>query len=152
MTADAQSATMTNSSDRGEIVMDKTYVVKVFGKAGCAKCKTLNKRLDTLLAKDEWSDFDKQYCDVETADGLLDFCRAECINPNRIPALVVAKRDADDDEGRMLLNPTPDERSAVYGNSKLYTYLGLQTDYTDVGKGLIKPNMLTAVLEEARSA
>ena len=132
--------------------MEKTYVVKVFGKAGCAKCKTLNKRLDTLLAKAEWSEFGKQYCDVETGDGLVDFSRAECINPNRIPAFVVSKRDSDTGEYHMLLNPRPDERDAVCGNSKLYTFLGLQTDYTDVGKGLIKPSMLEAVLEEARSA
>ena len=73
----------------------KQFVVKVFGKDGCDKCKVLNRRLDTLLAQKEWADFEKQYCDVETEDGLVDFCNVECINPQRIPAMVVARREAD---------------------------------------------------------
>ena len=46
--------------------MSKPFRVQVFGKAGCDKCRTLNQRLDKLLATEEWSQFDKQYCDVET--------------------------------------------------------------------------------------
>ncbi|MCC7300990.1 MAG: hypothetical protein IT583_07920, partial [Verrucomicrobia bacterium] len=61
--------------------MQKPYKIKVFGKEGCAKCKMLNQRLDKLLEEKEWSDFEKEYCDVETVDGLVAFASAECINP-----------------------------------------------------------------------
>ena len=69
------------------------FVVKVFGKPGCDKCKVLNRRLDSLFAKEEWQDFRKVYCDVETEEGLVEFCNVECINPQRIPAMVVAVED-----------------------------------------------------------
>lgn len=128
--------------------MDK-LVIKVFGKPGCDKCKVLNKRLDTLLSKEEWSGFEKVYCDVETEEGLVDFCNVECLNPQRIPAMVVTTVQEDTGRQVLLENPKKGENDAVCGGSKLYTYLGLQTDY-DAGGGVLTPKMLKAVLEEAR--
>ena len=130
--------------------MDKTYQVKVFGKKGCAKCKTLNERLDKLLAQEEWQDFAKAYSDVETEVGLVDFCKAQCVNPSRIPAMVILKKDEETGRYELIRNASPGETGGVLKNSRLYTYLGVQTDYTDVGKGLITPKMLTSVLAEAR--
>jgi hypothetical protein len=131
--------------------MNKPFKIKVFGKPGCAKCKTLNQRLDKLLATDEWADFEKEYCDVETVDGLVEFATAECINPQRVPALLVTRKD--EATGRytpvQTLDPKPIDK--VCGKSKLYQYVGLQTDYTPTGKGLISPKMITAVLKEARA-
>ena len=130
--------------------MGTAYRVQVFGKAGCAKCTTLNKRLDSLLAKPDWADFGKQYCDVETEVGLVQFCRAECINPNRVPALLIQKWDAEARAYLALANPEPGVDKSPCRASRLYTFLGLQTDYSDVGKGLITPKMLSAILHEAR--
>ena len=65
--------------------------VLVFGKKGCQKCTVLNQRLDKLLAKEDYKGFEKLYRDVETVDGLIDFCEAECLNPSKIPAMVVAE-------------------------------------------------------------
>ena len=72
--------------------MAKKYRVVVFGKSGCPKCKVLNQRLDTLLDKPEWEQFEKVYHSLDTEDGLVSFCKAECINPQRIPAFYVAER------------------------------------------------------------
>ena len=73
-----------------------TYVVHVFGKKSCAKCAMLNKRLDEILTKEPWKDhFIKVYNDLETEDGLMNFCLAQSINPNRVPGMVVAKYSAD---------------------------------------------------------
>jgi len=132
--------------------MEKAFRVLVFGKVGCTKCTMLKKRLHTLLDKGEWQDFEQGYRDVETPDGLVDFCRAECINPNRIPALVVTRKDETTGQYRKLRNPSPGKPDKVCKTSKLYTYLGLQTDYGDVGRGTITPKMLTSVLAEARQA
>lgn len=130
--------------------MTKPYRIKVFGKPGCAKCKTLNQRLDKLLTQEEWSDFEKEYCDVETVEGLVAFASAECINPQRIPAMLVTRRE--EHTGRYSPVPTRDPKpeDEICGKSKLYQYVGLQTDYTPAGKGIISPKMITAVLEEAR--
>jgi len=35
--------------------------------------------------------------------------------------------------------------------SRLYQVVGLQTDYTEAGRGLLSPPMLTAILQAARA-
>lgn len=131
--------------------MSKTFRVMVFGKTGCEKCKVLNRRLDRLFAEAQWGDFEKQYCDVETEEGLIAFCRAQCVNPSRIPALLVTQCT---DAGRYL--PVQSRRAGttdpVCGRSHLYQYVGLQTDYGESGSGLITPEMIEAVLSEARAS
>jgi hypothetical protein len=129
--------------------MTKPYKIKVFGKEGCAKCKTLNQRLDKLLTEKEWSDFEKEYCDVETVDGLVAFASAECINPQRIPAMLITRRQEATGNYVPVSSRNPQPCDPVCGKSKLYQYVGLQTDYGNEGKGLISPKMITAVLEEA---
>jgi hypothetical protein len=131
--------------------MAKSYKIKVFGKPGCAKCKTLNQRLDKLLATKKWADFEKEYCDVETVEGLVAFASAECINPQRIPAMLITRREEQTGQYAPVATREPKQTDKVCGKSKLYQYVGLQTDYTPAGKGLISPKMITAVLEEARA-
>ncbi len=131
---------------------EKNYRVTVFGKAGCDKCKVLQKRLYEILAKPEWNDFEKVYADVETEDGLVAFCRAECVNPSRIPAFVVSRRDPVSGHYQLVLNPEPEKPAPVLKKAGLYTYTGLQTDYTGEGQGVITPRMITTILEAARKA
>jgi len=130
--------------------MAKPYRVKVFGKAGCDKCAVLNQRLDKLLEKEEWQGFEKEYCDVGTEIGLVDFCEAECINPQRIPAMLVMQGNETAGRFEPLPNPKPGSRDTICGDSRLFQYLGLQTDYYG-GKGVITPKMITAVLQDAVS-
>lgn len=131
--------------------MSAKYQIRVFGKQGCDKCHTLNQRLDKLLGKDEYTDFEKCYCDVETVDGLVAFAEAECINPSRIPAMLVNRWDEEAGEFMPVSARTPGAPDKVCKKSKLYQYVGLQTDYSDVGKGVISPKMIQVVLAEARS-
>lgn len=131
---------------------EKAFRVTVFGKAGCEKCRVLNKRLDELFAKPEWSEFEKVYCDVETEDGLVPFCRAECISPNRVPAMLVARWNPERSLYENMPTSCPDKEDPVLKKSRLYSYLGLQTDYSATGQGVITPKMLTSLLQEARSA
>jgi hypothetical protein len=129
--------------------MDREYRLVVFGKVGCPKCKVLNQRIDALLKKPEWQTFEKQYCDVETIDGLVAFCNSECVNPQRIPAFVVARRDPGTGEFNLLANPRPDETDKLAKDARLYSYLGLQTDYSEQGRGLITPQMIASVMAQA---
>jgi len=132
--------------------MAKKFQLMVFGKAGCEKCKVLNARIDALLEKPEWgSDFEKAYSDAESEDGMVTFAKAECISPNRIPAVLISKLNDTTGKYAPLANPTPGNPDLVLKKSKLYQYLGLQTDYTEDGKGVITPKMITSLLEEARA-
>jgi len=130
----------------------KDFLVTVFGKAGCDKCKTMNKRIDDLLVKPEWQDFEKSYHDLETEDGLVAYCRTECINTTRIPAVVISKRNPQTGKYEFLANPQPDRFDPVLKRTQLYSWIGLQTDYSEQGQGVVSPKMLTTLLEEARLA
>ena len=129
--------------------MSAKYQIKVFGKAGCDKCHTLNQRLDKLLAKEGYKAFEKLYCDVETIDGLVAFAEAECINPSRIPAMLVTEWNEAVGEFAPVATKQPGQKDSVCNKAKLYHYLGLQTDYSDTGKGLITPKMIQSILTEA---
>lgn len=129
----------------------KQFQVMVFGKAGCDKCAVLEKRIDGLLEKSEWSDFEKLKLDAESEDGLVEFCQCECVNPQRIPAFVVRRWNPLNHRYEPVRNAEPSAQDEVCGSSKLYTFLGIQTDYTESGKGIISPKMITSVLEEARA-
>lgn len=130
---------------------DSKMKIVVFGKTGCVKCKVLQSRLDELLEQEEWkSSFFKEYCDVETLDGIVQFCKSECVNPQRIPAFLVLRKNPETQAYEPLDNPDPGRKDAVCKQSRLYQFVGLQTDYSDVGKGLITKPMIEAVLAEAR--
>lgn len=126
---------------------ESQYIVNVFGKEGCAKCAMLNRRIDKLLGDEKYAAFRKRYNDVLTEDGMVRFCLAQCLNPSRIPAMVISKVDADGSEH--YLDNADHGTGGVYGKSKLFQYLGVQTDYSDEGKGVITPEMVQAVLDEA---
>ena len=129
--------------------MASKFQVKVFGKQGCDKCHTLNQRLDKLLSKDEYSNVDKLYCDVESIDGLVAFAEAECINPSRIPAMLVTEWRDDCGEYVPVNTREPGSADPVCKKARLYQFVGLQTDYSDIGKGLLTPKMIQTVLAEA---
>lgn len=129
--------------------MAEKYQIKVFGKQGCDKCHTLNQRLDKLLAKEDYSAFGKFYHDIETIDGLVAFAEAECINPARIPAMLVTEWDEAASEFVAISTRQPGAKDSICKKAKLYQYLGLQTDYSDTGKGLITPKMIQSILAEA---
>jgi hypothetical protein len=131
--------------------MSKTYQVHVFGKPGCDKCHTLNGRLDDLLQEAEWAEFEKVYHDLETESGLVEFCEAECLNPQRVPGFYVSKADPSSGQQAPLPNPAPGAAEAPGGNSALYTWVGLQTDYSSVGRGVLTPRMIESVLHQAKA-
>ncbi|MBM4147724.1 MAG: hypothetical protein FJ224_01570 [Lentisphaerae bacterium] len=128
--------------------MPKTYCIRVFGKSGCEKCTVLQQRLDKLLAQEEWKEFDKEYCPVDTEDGLASFAEAECVNPNRIPAFVVMRLNAKSGE----YEPIPARRDPAAGEgnaARLTAWIGLQTDYGEAGRGVLPPRLIEAALREA---
>lgn len=128
--------------------MAAKYQIRVFGKQGCDKSHALNQRLDKLLTKEGFDAFEKLYCDVETIDGIVAFAEAECINPSRIPALLVTQWNEEAGDFEPVSVKESGAADAVFTKARLYQYLGLQTDYSDVGKGVISPKMIQTILEE----
>ncbi len=128
---------------------EKPLVVHVFGKPGCAKCAMLNRRLDKMLAEEpRYARFHKEYHNVLEEEGLVTFCKTECLNPSRIPAMMVGYQD-ENGKPNFLPNPAPDAADPVCKHSRLYQCLGVQTDYSDEGKGIISPEMIQTILDEA---
>jgi len=67
--------------------------VKLFGKEGCAKCHTLQGRLEKFVEKQNVNGLlGLQYYDMTTVDGLAESMKYG-INPARIPAVVVENRN-----------------------------------------------------------
>ena len=130
--------------------MASTYRVVVFGKPGCPKCKVLNGRLDKMLAEERYADTEKSYCDLETEDGLVEFCEVECINPSRIPAMLVQRKDEQQEDWMSIPARPGDKAWDVCGASHLSSWSGLQTDYSQRGRGVLSGRMIEAVLREAR--
>jgi hypothetical protein len=129
--------------------MEKIFQVHVFGKAGCEKCAILNKRLDQLLVQDEWQVFDKVYHDVETVEGLVAFSQTECMNPASIPGFVIAYKESTTDKFNYLPRLMPVDAGRTEARSLLYAYHGVQTDYSEIGKGVIAPSLVKKMLEQA---
>lgn len=124
-------------------------VVNVFGKPGCAKCAMLNRRLDKMLAEEsKYACFRKDYHNVLEEDGLVEFCKSECLNPSRIPAMVISTVD-ENGKNHYMANPKPGEIDEICKHSRIYQFLGIQTDYSDEGKGIITPEMIRTILDEA---
>jgi len=130
--------------------MLKPFRVLVFGKPGCDKCALLNQRLDKLLGSEDFADFEKKYCDLETEEGLVRFAESECINPQQIPAMLVTRRDPSSGHYLPLPDPDPGSEERAGGSARLYHYMGLRTDYSGAARGVISPRMIEAVLHEAR--
>ena len=122
----------------------------VFGKAGCDKCKVLRRRVEDLVRRTAAGRMEPVYVDVETEPGLVAFCRAEVLNPQRIPALLFERRD--EATGRYAPLPRPAGESAPPDGTRLPRILGLQTDYSDEGRGVIPPRAIAAELQQALAA
>ena len=128
--------------------MSKNYRITLFGKKGCDKCKVLKERIDKLVEQDDWKDFEKEYLDVESVDGLVSFVKMEVLNPLRIPSFIVKKLNLATNEYQALVNPEADNCSAL---SKPFRYVGIETDYSEKGHGIITPQMITKALSQAKS-
>ena len=131
--------------------MPKKFQIEVFGKPGCEKCTLLNKRLDQLLQDPEWEEFSKTYQNVETVDGLVAFAQTECMNPSRIPGFVVKAWNPRKERYTYLPQTLIDPIKPAAQRNLLSLYLGLETDYTDVGKGVLAPKLIKSILRAARS-
>lgn len=124
----------------------KQFRVIVFGKKDCDKCKALNHKIDELLKESKFKNFEKQYVDVMSEDGLVAFCDFDCLNAARIPSFLILQK-VDDKKYLPIANEKEDE---ICGTHMTYQYLGLQTDYAS-NDGKIMSKMVERVFELAQN-
>lgn len=129
---------------------ESTHVL-IFGKPGCPKCKLLRRRVGKVLNQDKYRELEENYCSLDTEKGLVLFSKAGCINPSRIPALLMARKDAETSRFVPIPVSESSREDSVCGKSRLYSWIGLQTDYK-TGAGVISPKMIRSVFDEAMSA
>lgn len=122
------------------------FLVQVFGKKGCPKCKVLNKRLDKVLAKPEWEGFEKTYSDITTVDGIVNFGKAECLNGQRIPSFLICKVD-EKGEARKIMQTFEEGIDEKTGTYRYPAYVRIETDYSN--GGVITPADIESVFKEA---
>lgn len=121
----------------------KKHRIVVFGKSDCEKCKAMNHKIDELLKDGEYKDFEKQYVDVMSEDGLVMFCDLESLNPQRIPSFVIMKHVGD--KFIPIENNSDITSDDICGKALIYQYYGLQTDYSN-NEGKITSKMIEHVL------
>ena len=126
----------------------KDFAVFVFGKEGCDKCKLLNRRLDKILEKPEWTGFEKRYFDLTTVDGLVNFAEAESLHPQRLPSILVCRNRSDGTTERIRQRFT--EGYDADGVYRVPGYVGIETDYSNAG--VITPEDIEKVFREAVTA
>ena len=78
---------------------------------------------------------------METEEGLVSFVRKESLNPQRIPSFIVSKFSVNSKSYEPLLDNDADNESQ---------YVGIQTDYSEKGKGVITPQMIMSTLDKAK--
>lgn len=124
------------------------FLVTIFGKEGCEKCKVLKARIEHILSQPEWKEFDYVYVDVSTDEGYKIFKDTYYLEKDRIPALAIRKFDLAQDS-YVLINDSrePDE---ILKTSKVEGLMAIQTDYFGEGRGIISPKMIVRLLEKAR--
>lgn len=91
----------------------------VYGKTGCQKCEILQRRLEKMGLSFELRK-------VDTLTGLILFCRAEQLNPSRIPAVLV------EEDGKPLVDDSG-KTAELLGTCALPSIAGMQTDYENGG-------------------
>ena len=123
--------------------MTKQYRIKVYGKRGCNKCAILKSRLAKLLEHEKWQDFEMMNYDILTEDGLVSFVKEEVLNPQRIPSFLIQKRN-ENGEFENMINP---EWKTNKKEAEPFKFIGIETDYSSKGNGVITPKQIDTVLE-----
>jgi hypothetical protein len=131
-------------------MIPKPYRIEVYGKPGCEKCSLLKKRLDGLLKTKEWQAFEKIYYNVESIDGLVAFTQVECLNPSRIPGFVITKWN-NQIQGYEYIPQNAQDIEDNFKRTLLHMWLGLQTDYSEIGKGTLPPKLIEDMLQRAKN-
>lgn len=109
------------------------FQIHVFGKPGCSHCAALKKNLAEVIEEFPQEPIELVYEDLSTEDALFNLCKAQVINPARIPAVMCYTKD---DTGlHQLENQDGYEKTGMISipGGATCGYMGIQTDYSTGG-------------------
>ena len=127
----------------------KPYLVVIYGKNGCDRCARLLHDVKSVLGESGLGDeFDLDYQNLSTVDGMIAYAVSETVNGQRLPALQIMKYEGVSGSYVKIL----DTRSGVSfsGGGEFFepVYLQIQTDYSSAG-GPIGKDEIMELLEIA---
>ena len=125
------------------------YKLSVFGKRNHAETDELLHNITEMLASNAISDAYLAFEDVQTVTGVVNFSELSCLNPQRVPAMVISRYNPETDAYEAIGNPTPEGEDVVCKKSRLYQIMGLQTDYSVEARGIISQEMIAHVITES---
>jgi hypothetical protein len=127
----------------------KPYIVVIYGKDGCEMCARLKSEVSTMLQNENLeNEFDLDYQNLSTIEGMIAFASAETINGQRIPALQVMKYSQE--KGTYLKIQVP-QRKLMKMQSCAGGYLQLQTDYSSTSSA-IQMNQVRELISIAQNS
>jgi hypothetical protein len=129
---------------------NRPYLIVIYGKDGCDKCALLKRRVSSILAKGN-QDFDMDYQNLSTAEGMAAYALAETVNGQRVPALQIMRYNDERKTYVKIADPRPEVTDSEHGRVFVPVYLQIQTDYSS-GSGVITPADVTRLMALAREA
>ncbi len=131
-----------------EEIMEKKLIV-IYGKDNCPKCAELKNEVIDILSSPEYSkEFELDYQNLSTVEGMEAYATAETVNGQRIPALQIMRYSEETASYVKSEDPRPEQHSSgIY--EFVPAYLQLETDYS-LADPRIKPVQIKELMALAR--
>ena len=115
------------------------YLIVIYGKQGCDMCARLRDQVSLMLDEENLEgEFDLDYQDLSTTEGMMAYARSETVNGQRIPALQVMKYDNSRNAYIKIRDSRPETYNEETGQLYVPVYLQLQTDYSSSSPAIEK--------------
>ncbi|MBP7462568.1 MAG: hypothetical protein KBA26_14885 [Candidatus Delongbacteria bacterium] len=106
----------------------KPYLIVIYGKNDCPLCAGLLEEMGRVLGDEAVQrNFDLDYQNLSTIEGMEAYAKSETVNGQRIPALQIMKYDPQEEVYRKIPDTRPERYDEVSGELIVPAYLQLQT-------------------------
>ncbi len=106
------------------------YLIVIYGKQGCDMCARLKEEVRHMLDQEDLEgEFELDYQDLSTVEGMMAYAGSETVNGQRIPALQVMKYDSSKNAYVKIRDSRPEAYNEETGELHVPVYLQLQTNY-----------------------
>jgi hypothetical protein len=122
------------------------FLIVIYGKDGCDKCVRLKNNVSSILEENNGlNNFDMDYQNLSTIEGMQAYALAETVNGQRIPALQIMKYSEEKKSYVKIPYPGAAKGSAA---KPFFYYLQLETDYSS-NDSSIEPNRIKELMSLA---
>ncbi len=108
----------------------KPYLIVIYGKDGCDMCAHLKDEVSVMLDDEKLKDdFDLDYQNLSTVEGMTAYALSETVNGQRIPALQIMKYNREKKSYVKIPDRRQENLDEKTGSLFVPVYLQLQTEY-----------------------